>query len=167
MFKRLTFVALVAGSISPAQAATWNGFKTAYTDSFLVFFDAETVSRQGDIVTVWLKYVNNPDKPDAGGAYSSAVKEKYFCSTRTSQVFVTATFDKNGAPIMTTSTPSATVDVIPGTIGETMFKIICSPGFPNDTSETLYGPVAKNDPVGFTLGFFQYAKSLAAQPASK
>lgn len=52
------FVGTVLALSQPASASTWNTFAVAFNaDHALYFFDADSVVKDGDTTTLWVKYV--------------------------------------------------------------------------------------------------------------
>lgn len=144
---------------SHAIASTWNTFAEAYNvDSALFFFDADTVLKQGDTVTLWVKYVNTK-QPDSDGSWATASRYVITCSKRTAQVMTTSLYDKDGKFIRSLNNPGQPRDIVPDSILEGVHKAVCTPDFPRNKSGDLYFPVKDNDIFQHTRSFVEYMES--------
>ena len=152
---------------SQSFAATWYTFTRNYTDAALYFFDLDTIIKQGDTITIWVKYVNDQSSPDSDGSYSTAQKTLYTCSKRTMQVFTSVIYDKTGKFIRTFPEPSTVIDLVPGSVGEGILKTICAPDFPKNKSGDLYFAVDGNDIFKHTQLYFDFQRAKNNDPAPK
>ena len=144
---------------SHAIASNWNTFAQAYNvDSALFFFDADTVLKQGDTVTLWMKSVNTK-QPDSDGSWATASRYVITCSKRTAQVMTNSLYDKDGKFISSRNTPGQPTDIIPDSILEEIHKAVCTPDFPRNKSGNLYFPVKGNDIFQYTRFFVEYIES--------
>src|SRR5512140_3363363 len=92
--RRIVLFAVMAICSTAAHASSWR-YLNAASDDMVAYFDAESVVKKGNTVTLWIKYVNEPNTPDSDGSYSSAQKMVYFCKKRTSQVLTSTSYDKS------------------------------------------------------------------------
>ena len=147
---------LVVGLIcsAMAHASSWNWTAVEGGDSEF-FFDAESVQKAGDTVTVWVKLV----KKDLTGA--SAMRWKYDCAKRTMQSSNFTRFDGQNK-FLTSSSKIHEQDVLPDSLGDVFMRIACSPRFPELNADSLYRPAPKNDVFATTKAVVESDKSLSA-----
>lgn len=144
----------------PSLASTWNTFAKAFnTESALFFFDSDTVIRQPDMVTLWVKYVNTK-APDADGSWLTAQRYVFTCSKRTAQVMTTSLYDKDGKFFKSLPNPGRATDIVPDTILEQILQAVCTSDFPKNKSRDLYFPVEDNDIVSHTKRWVEYVETL-------
>lgn len=167
MLKVSTSIILVLLFATEASAATWYTFAKDYSDTALYFFDQETVIRQSDTITIWIKYVNDQTAPDTDGSFATARKSTYNCTKRTIQALTTVTYDKAGKFIRTFPDAGRVADAIPGSVGEGLLKTVCAPDFPKNKSGDLYFPVDGNDIFKHTSNYFEYQRLKNTDPAPK
>ena len=149
-----------------ADAATWYYFNGSATQSAVYFFDKDTVTRQGDGVTLWVKYVRDMAGPsDREGSYSTTYRVTYSCSRRTSRITTVSAYDKLGVFLRTTG-PFVEDDVVPESIGEAVLTVACSKNFPNAPSDSTYQAIAV-DVFQYAKNYFDYKRAAAADPAPK
>lgn len=126
-----------------ASAATWMGTFT-FNDDVIYYFDADSVTREGDVTEVWVKVVRTL-KPDSDGAWATAYRNRYDCKRRTSQNIAASDYTNNDVFLKSYSNPSAVQLVLPDSLGESMLKTACSANFPKDTSGKLYFKLTDNN----------------------
>ncbi|MDP1539169.1 MAG: hypothetical protein Q8L72_00745 [Moraxellaceae bacterium] len=137
-------IALAALSVAHgAAAATWFGINVSH-DEALIFFDADTVERSSNSVTLWVKSVQL-STPDKNGAWSTAYRLKFNCSTRTRQTLAWSDYEDGGKFIRSNNTAGTVAPIYPDSIGEGMLKIVCAAGFPSSTSDEEYWKLFSND----------------------
>lgn len=142
-----------------ASASTWNTFAQAFnSETALYYFDADTVQKQGENVTLWVKYVKTV-VPDKDGSWSTASKYVITCGKRKAQVLTSSIYDKNTKFIKTYSTPEAPSDIVPDSILEAIYVAVCTPNFPKDKSGKLYFPIKNNDIYSHTADFMNYLET--------
>lgn len=146
MRKAMMGLGLVLGSLvlGNVQAATWYGFTVTRGAHSIIFFDMDTVTKQPGSVTLWLKTVKSERWPESDGSYSYAGKSVYSCSKRTSTTLVEVSYDKDKQHLKTNSNASKPSDIIPGSLGEDILKVVCASDFPNLKSDN-YAKVGGND----------------------
>ena len=166
MHKFIVAVALLICS-SVANAANWYMFSSNYSNDSLFFFDHDTVTRHGDEVTLWEKYVRDLDKPDTDGSYSTAMKVTYSCSKRTSRHHTYSTYDKNGDFIRSSQFPGEVTDIVPDSVGEGLLKVVCGKNFPREKAKGDYFPVKYNDIFAFAKTYFSKLKASKFDLVSK
>ncbi|NTV69880.1 MAG: hypothetical protein HGA71_07015 [Azonexaceae bacterium] len=158
-------MACMAGA---SQAATWNVFQRAWNSSSVYFFDADTVQKQGDTVTIWVKYVRDSSlAPESDGSYATAYRALYNCGKRNSQVLSSSIYDAKGQFIRSFNRASEVEPVVPDTIGEEILKAICVKDFPNSKTDKDYFKVKNNDIFSHASGFFEYYKNQRVDQAPK
>jgi hypothetical protein len=145
--------------ICPAVASTWNTFAKAFnTETALFFFDADTVQKQTDNVTIWIKYVNTV-KPDLDGSWATAARYTLTCSKRKSQILTSSIYDKDGKFIRSYPNPGKPIDIAPDSILEEILTATCQPDFPRNKSREFYFAVKDNDIFAHTKRFMEYIES--------
>ena len=140
-----TFVAmclLTVGSL--ANAATWYTFSDAVNDYKMYFFDASSVEKKGDNVTLWLKYVNS-DQPDNDGSYSTATRMYFACAEKTFQGLNSSIYDKDRKFMRSYPNPGKVNQIEPKTLIAVISEVVCMPDFPKDTSGKYYFAVKDNN----------------------
>jgi hypothetical protein len=138
----IAFVGLTFASM--ASGATWYGFPTVGNGKAAYFFDRETVVKQAGSVTIWVKIVNRDNMPDPDGSYATASKLRFNCGEQTISTITEVAYDQQQNHIRTKSDFAKPAEVVPGSVGDTVNKIICSSGFPSKTSN-LYVRIGDND----------------------
>ena len=140
-----------------AFASTWH-FTWVGSDEARYFFDADTVEKNRDITTLWIKTVRI-NTPDVDGSWARALRWQLNCSKRTVQGLAWSTYSKDGKFITSNSTPTQETAVIPDTTGESMLKLACEVGFPQDASASKHYKVVGNDIFQATKNFIENQKS--------
>ena len=144
---------VVAGS---AGASTWNAFNWALNEDFaLYFFDADTVVKQGEDVTLLVKFVRTKTA-SSDGSWQFAIKYVISCPKRTDQILKFSAYARNGNFIRSRSAPPLVMNIRPDSIMGAMHEAICTPGFPWDPSDDLYFPISDNDPMAHTRRFIEH-----------
>lgn len=136
------FCLLVSASAS-AFASSWH-WATFSNDETQYFFDADTVEKNREIVTVWVKTVEVKG-PSSSGTLASAQRWRMDCMKRTLQVMAASTYDKDGKFIRSFQAADKPEVVLPDSTGEAMLKVACAPDFPKDKSGKLYIKLEDND----------------------
>lgn len=146
------FVVCFVGS---AQAATWNMFKNAWNSEKVFFFDADTVEKQGDAVTVWVKYVRNTAlPPEYDGGYARASRVLYRCATRGARTLSYSVYNRNGQFMSSIDLPVGFVN-FPVYIGAEIFRVVCAKEFPNSKAGIDYFEIVDNDIFRHAAIFFE------------
>ena len=162
----LTASALLA-CCGVVSASTWNYFLAAGNNSSRWYFDADTVSRVGDLVTVWVKYVNEPAMPDADGSYSTASRTVYDCSNKSSQILATVVYDREGKFMKTFPHPGEVRAIGAGSVAEAIHRIACAPNFPRASGGAGYQPVQNNDIYRHAADYWERQKLVNVDIAPK
>jgi hypothetical protein len=120
----LTAVSALVMAATPAFASNWvyvdtDAYRTVY------HYDAETIKRSANQVTVWEKSDHSRDK-----TYKEREKRlhnRYDCAARTRTIINVVTYYPDGTNETLNVLPNAqeAYPVVPDTIGETMLKAIC------------------------------------------
>lgn len=150
----LTFCSLVA---SNARASTWN-FAWVGNDEVRYFFDADTVEKNKELVTVWIKTVQTAT-PDNDGTWARALRWRMNCSKRTILSLASSTYDKDGKFIRSGTPSGSETPVVPDSTGESMLKIACEANFPRDTSGENYFELNGTDVFQATKNYVDMKKS--------
>lgn len=166
MWNRLALV-LACVCAAPVDAAEWQIFGTTSTDNSYYFFDRETVSRQGNTVTVWIKNVNNPTQNNEFGVYAIAAREVFNCVQRTYQTMTSTNYDKNEKFIRSYPKPDEVVEARPGSVYAAILKVVCTSDFPKDKSGNLYYPATNNDIFQHAAKLFEFRSAIYTDSAPK
>lgn len=139
-------IAFIFGSVSviTASAANWYGFTGTGTNESFYFFDKDTIIKRPGTITIWIKSVDDINKNNANGGYSYSSRYIYDCKKRTSQNLTLVKYGKNQEHMATYNRDAPPAEVIPGSVGEGLWKIVCASDFPNDKSED-YIKIKDND----------------------
>jgi hypothetical protein len=123
----LTLV-LIAGTAGAQQSDRWVPVSIT-ADGMVTEYDAKTISRTGDGVTVWVRYTYTRSPPVVyGKAVHHAMQRQYFnCSSLVSGVYsiITYTEDGNVVSSNTYERPSFESNV-PGSVGEQTLDALCN-----------------------------------------
>lgn len=160
---RAFFAMIAMLAVSPSTAATWYIFREAIGSKTVYYFDADSVLKRGSNVTVWIKSVqlNTPKKDNS---WATAQHSTYDCSQRTVEMQSYANYDKYGKFLYSGDIAKfGKVDVIPDSVGESIFQGVCAPEFANSESP-LYLKIIGNDVFAFTKSLNE---SINAREASK
>jgi hypothetical protein len=166
MLKVISFTILTLFPMT-LYAANWFALNNVVTTKTVFFFDLDTVVKNGDQVTIWTKYVNDTNSPDSDGSYSTAQKVTYFCRNRTAQALSTSIYDQYGQFMRSNDIPSPITDIVPGSIGESIWKIVCKSSFPKNEAGGDYYRVKDNDIFAYTKVYFDYLRARNNDPAPK
>ena len=151
----LAIAAMMASSV--ASAATWNvlrgiaGQWKGWNPSDIYFFDADSVDRTGNTVTLWIENVKQQfPTVSIGGRYT------FDCTARTLTISSGIMRDISWQTIHV-DPPSAPLiqSIIPDTPGERELKIVCVPDFPKNTSGDAYFRVPGNSIFNFSADIFK------------
>lgn len=166
--KKILLAGVMACLAGGGQAATWNVFQRAWNQQTVYFFDSDTVEKQGEAVTVWIKYVRDLSLPaEQDGSHASAMRTQYNCVKRTSQPLAMSIYDKNHDFIRSSNRAGEAQPVLPDSIGEEILKVVCAKDFPNSKSEKDYYKVKNNDIFAHTSGFYEFYKTQRVDQAPK
>lgn len=151
-------------NVVTANAATWNTFNYAFNANKMYFFDAKSVEKQGNNVTLWTKYVNN-DAADSDGSYSTATKFVVSCADKTVQELNCSIYDKDHKFMKAFPTPGEVLKVKPNTLLSAVQEAVCTSDFPNNTSNDMYFPVTGNDIYAHAARYYAKAKAKSTDSA--
>ena len=154
---RSTIFGVVLTAPVLVMASSWH-FAWVGNDETRYFFDAETIERNRDLTTVWVKTVQ-VSRPDTDGSWASALRWRFNCTKRTVQSLGWSTYDRDGKFIKSSSALSEEGAVIPDSTGEAMLKIACEPTFPRDVSGIKYFKLEGNDVFQATKNYAEMRKS--------
>ena len=153
------FGAILATLISGAASASSWHFAWVGNKETTYYYDAESIERSKDTITVWVKTVQ-VNRADTDGSWASALRWRFNCSKRTIQSLAVSLYDKDGKFLRSSNNPGAEDAAIPDSTGEAMLKIACKPNFPNDKSGNDYFKLENNDVFQATRN---YADMISSQ----
>ena len=165
--KQLIFLAFGFLFTLSGQASSWQLFINHYSSTNLFFFDAETVVKQADTTTIWIKSVINPEAPNPDAIYATSYKYQINCKLRNFQILTSFNYDKDGKFIMTYPNPGDIGSAKPGSILDGIITTVCTPDFPNNKSGNDYASIPNNDVFKRTADYFSYLKASSVDPAPK
>jgi len=154
--KYLVVLSFLIFSVMPVKAATWNLFNNVSIDKFVYFFDSDTVTKKGSTVTVWTKSVYNPKYHNRDNAFSRTGKTEYSCLSRKFRFITSTSYDRDGVFISTDYEKSMLYDVVPDTVSESLFNIICASNFPKDKSGKYYYHIKGNDVLKEAASMYKF-----------
>lgn len=150
MLKKIIVVCFMLIISLEANASTWQFLYTFSHSEFAIFFDSDSVERNGDNRLIWYKFVRK-NAPDSDGAWASASKYKINCRDKSYVVLHTSDYNKDN--IFIKSYPGSPVVnfPVPDSAAETIVKISCRANFPHESSNNApYGKINGNDIFDFT-----------------
>jgi hypothetical protein len=159
---RLTLFLLLISLFEVASASTWHYLNGAYNSSQVYYFDNDSIIKKAGTVTVWLKYVKEPNTPDSDGSYSTAQRILVSCGNKTYQLLTQSIYNQSKEFIKSYSKPGPVEEPAPDSIGEIIVKEVCKPSFPKLAQE-----VRDNDIYSATYSYFDYLAQARNDPAPK
>ena len=156
----ILFAGLLSLSGTSAFASSWNNFLAIYSDTAEYYFDAESVNKTKDVVTLWVKTIQK-NSPADDGSWSTALNWRINCQKRTLQTLSWSKYDSTGKFIRSGSIISPEDSISPDSIGEETHKAACMTDFPRNTPATKnsYFKIEGNDIFASTKTFVEYAKN--------
>ncbi len=155
---RIILLAAAVLCAAPAQASTWK-LMEARGDGQFNFYDADTVQKSGNTVTIWRKVVFDDTKTLPGGVYARAERMVFDCSKKTFQVVEMSNYDKSRKFMTGSRIPSDAVSPRVGSVADYLLQEVCGAGFP-----TAKPPVANNDVYAYARYLFEgFQKDSAPQ----
>lgn len=148
---KILVLAFISTLTLSANASTWKYLNGAYSNESIFYFDADSMVKANNSVTVWVKYVKKYNSPDKDGAFSVASKVTYYCSSKQYKVLTTASYDKAKNYLSSANIPTSLWDVVPDTINDLIIKDVCLSTFPQSMA-----PVINNDIYKATSDYFDY-----------
>jgi len=168
MKRRLGFLAFAAMVLPPAalHAAPWHLFKLN-GPAGLFFFDAHSVVRKGDTVTIWIRQAMDTARPDAGRTAVIAAHDVFDCKARSIRTLRADMYARDGT--LLDSDRRDKPDFFPeaDTPGAHFVDIACLPDFPALTHPDLYSAVPAGDLNAYAAQYFADHPKVQAEPASK
>lgn len=143
-----------------AFASEWNSFLSVKNDNAEFFFDAESVNKTKDSVTLWVKTVQK-SLPHDDGSWSTAYNWQMNCQKRTIKLLSRSTYDSANKLIKSSSGSGSENSVVPDSVGEGILKVACMADFPRKTPATKnsYSKIVDNDIFEATKFFVEYKKN--------
>ncbi len=148
MFRIILFSAAVLCA-AQAQASTWK-LLDARGDGQLNFFDADTVEKHGDTVTIWRKMVFDEGKALPGGIYARAEHMVFDCAKKTFQVVEYSDYDKDHKFTSGSRIPSSPDAARKGSVADYLMQEVCSVSFPAPKP-----PIKDNDVYTYAKYLFE------------
>ena len=165
MGKRRLPLLLALLACADAQASNWQLMLKVYPKDALMFFDMDTATRQGDVVTVWTKSFYDLESVQSDGIWSFAERAAYNCSKRTILSMTSSSYDHDGAFIRTLTGTGKAQDIVPDSVADGVVNTVCKPGFPKAAPNGDFTPTVSNDPRAATDRYFKYVRDKKADPA--
>ncbi len=154
------FAAALAVACAQAGAATWNVFVSDGGDERglrRTFFDADSVVRQGDAVTVSFEAMHDvevePSRQE--GAYKSLDRRTFHCGARTLETTDAEAFDWDGNRSVQPGSDGHPVVVPRGSDEEHWLDAACAATFPRPQPGGSFVRVPQNDPDDWAIEYFR------------
>ena len=126
-------------------ASAWHLLWSVNSEYSGYFFDSETVEKQNEYRSVWIKTVRKRS-PDADGAWASSSRYKINCKNKTYRILSVSDYDLNNRFIKSYPSPSEERSAPPDSVAEAILVTVCKSSFPNDSSEKSdYWKLPDND----------------------
>jgi hypothetical protein len=87
------------------------------------------------------------------------MRREYSCSKRTTRLLSLSTYGKDGEFIRSYPEQKEVSEIVPGTVGEEILKVVCQKDFPTNHSEKDYAITLGNDPLASTKSYVEWRKS--------
>lgn len=146
-------------STAVAQSTSqWFHFTRTGSSVARWYFEARTITRNADGVTIWLRYVKEPNSPDSDGSFSTAQQTDIKCAAGAVQVLTYVLYDKDGRFMRTLPQPSPPFTPNPGTVMDSVRRIVCAPGFPGEPGQGGYEPLGDLDVTSHASRFWEREK---------
>ena len=159
-------IAVLALAAPVAQAASWRLLEVS-SDTGLFFFDAHSVTRGGDTVTVWIRQLKDPGPLEAGRPAVIAAHDEFDCKARSIRTLQADTLARDGTFLHSDRRDKPAFFPEAGTPGDRFITIACLPDFPALKHPDLYSAVPGGDMDAYAARFFaDRARSPAAPPSA-
>ena len=161
MKKDIFFCTVLSFFGAAAFASEWNNFTSVRSGDTEYFFDAESVNKAKDVVTLWVKTVRK-NTPDANGSWATAFQQRVNCQKKTVQTLSWSLYDATGKFLESNSDGGQERSVVPDSVGEAIQKTVCLAAFPKSTPATKnsYFKILSNDVFLATKIFIESDKKL-------
>jgi hypothetical protein len=161
MRKFTKLLALSAATMIFPSAASAVDWRMVYVeiDDALVFFDADSIVKEGETIEVWVKTVRLK-KPFLNGAWGISVRKRHDCQRRTGHYMAFVNYDYDGTYKSSEKGLSSSNYVPPGSIEETLLNVFCTAGFPGDKSGSVYGTESYKDVFKARSAYLKYLLDL-------
>ncbi len=167
MNKRMAGMALAVAALAApaARAAPWHRFQVD-SDTGRFYFDAHSVARAGDTVTVWIRQIKDPDPLEAGRPAVIAARDVFDCKARSIRTLQADVFARDGTLRHSDRRDKSAFYPEAGTPGDRFLTIACLPDFPALKHPDLYSAVPGGDPdADAARDFAGRAKALPSPPS--
>lgn len=168
MRSRLASLVLVALVLpAPAlRAAPWH-LLDVHSDTGLFFFDAHSVTRTGDTVSVWIRQLKDPGPIEPGRPAVIAAHDEFDCKARSIRTLQADVYARDGTLLNSDRRDKAAFFPEAGTPGDRFVTIACLADFPALNHPDLYSAVPGGDMDAYAVRYFAgRAKAPVAPPSS-
>jgi hypothetical protein len=108
---------------TPALAADW--VSLGPDDEMEVFYDRGSITSNGDIRKIWMKYVSKQASPKA--IQQSIDRVEFLCSARQMRTTSSTYYKADGAVEQSENTPDAPMaDIIPDSTADNVLVLVCN-----------------------------------------
>lgn len=162
MLKKLFLFATITLFSFHAKSATWYAFSDIYGKDAHYYFDADSFSKNGDIIEIWMAIIRNYP---IDGSYSAKNKQSMNCKEKSTKITTIITYDKDKNPIRTFSNKNTDFEYLaPGSVGDEILKVICHKDFLSkkfDPNSKKYFIAPDNDIQNLSTTLFNLDKKEA------
>lgn len=154
--RKLLFAAVLAALCAHAGAATWNVFaddSDGMADQ-VVFFDADSVVRRGDAVTVLFETLRDAETDMGATRYKSLTRLTFDCDARTVQAGDEDESDLDGHTFHRSRTGIPAMRADPDSYEGHWLRAACSATFPKPQPKDEFSRVPDNDPAAVAQAYF-------------
>jgi len=148
------------------HAAPWHLLEVKDTTG-LFFFDAQSVVRKGDTVTVWIRQAMDPARPDGGATALIAAHDVFDCKENSIRTLQADMFARDGTLLHSDRRDKPAFYPEADTPGAHFVKVACLPDFPALAHPDLYTAVPAGDMNAYAARFFADHAKGQPTPASK
>ncbi len=157
------FAAALAVACAQAGAATWNVFAddSDGQQSQLTFFDADSVVRKGDTVTMLFEQLRDAEASPSDPMYRTDMRMSFHCGAGTVEAGDRDIVDLDGDAMHRARSAHA---MKPDPVSDEghWLKAACSPGFPTPQARGDFSRVPRNDPGALALDYFRAQRAKLA-----
>lgn len=157
--KKILLCSVLCTALPIASAADWFYLLSEVGDR-VVFFDKESVTKNDEAVTMWVRHIALSDsKPLGPNTFSYTSRVTYHCQKRTSLV-TSGTFYNKKRETVGLLGQQKEQEIAPDTVGESLFKVACATGFPDVLPQ-------KSALALSSIDTYDFAESMAEQRRNK
>lgn len=144
--KKIVLVGAMVAAVGMAQAAEWRPMGDT-AESFW-FLDSSSLATVASSRIGWVKIVTHKQAAANDGVRHSMVKYAAHCKTHQLQALIWTEYKEGGSVKYSTQKPLDSREVIPESMGEYIYNIMCGP------AASLKQIDRVGDPVDFTDWYF-------------